>query len=318
MVEVNEQRRVPPEMAGERLDKAATHLFTEFSRTEMNRWIQAGELRVDGAQVKPRHKLVGGECLQLRATRQGVESWHEAEAIPLVIIHEDEDLLIVDKPAGLVVHPGAGNASGTLVNALLHHRPNLASLPRAGIVHRLDKDTSGVMAVAGSHRAHQALTAMIAEREVHRRYTCVAEGRMVAGRNVDEPIGRDPRVRTRQAVREDGKPAYTEFRVLERFAAHTLVQAVLGSGRTHQIRVHMQSIGYPLVGDRRYGARGILPPDSSPALIATLRGFARQALHAEHLALSHPVTDEWLEFSVDWPQDFAELAAALREDAAER
>ncbi len=306
---------VPPELAGQRLDKVAAQLFPDFSRTELTRWISAGSLRVDGVPAKPKVKLAGGERLELRAALEPREDWRSAEALPLNVLFEDDDVLVLDKPAGLVVHPGAGNASGTLVNALLHHRPALAALPRAGVVHRLDKDTSGVMVVAASPAAQRALTRQIAERAVHRCYVCLAEGRMVAGMNVDKPIGRDPHVRTRQAVRDDGKPAYTELRVLERLRAHTLVEAVLGTGRTHQIRVHMQSVGYPLVGDKRYGARGRVPPGAAPALIEALHGFGRQALHAWQLEFTHPVREtELLRFDAPLPDDFERLLTQLRDD----
>lgn len=318
MNEVSENNRVPVELAGQRLDKAAAHLFPDYSRTELNRWIGEGALLVDGAQAKPKQKLAGGENLTLNALPRVAEQWHAAEEIPLEILHEDSQIIVVNKPAGLVVHPGAGNMSGTLVNALLHYRPELKTLPRAGVVHRLDKETSGVMVVAADAVARKKLSGMISAREVHRQYVCVAEGRMVAGRNVDQPIGRDPNVRTRQAVREDGKPAYTEFRVIERFAGHTLVDAILGSGRTHQIRVHMQSIGYPLVGDKRYGARGRVPGEASRALIDVIRGFQRQALHAHTLELLHPKTEEWLSFSAPWPADLQNLVDALRVHEAER
>ncbi len=306
---------VPAEYAGERLDWIAAQLFSDYSRAQLTRWISSGELTVDGREVKPKTKLVGGEQLALVADAPLRESWDDAEALSLNLLFEDEHVLVINKPAGLVVHPGAGNPSGTLVNGLLHHRPELAHLPRAGVVHRLDKDTSGVMVVAASQPALQALTRMIANREFERIYVAVCEGRMVAGKDIDAPIGRDPHVRTRQAVREDGKPALTEVRVRERYRSHTLVEAKLHTGRTHQIRVHMQSIGYPLVGDRRYGARGKVPPGAEPALIERLHGFPRQALHAEELGFVHPVAEEWLEFVAPWPADFADLVEALRDDA---
>ena len=314
MTEIIQQFEVPLELAGQRLDKVAATLFEEFSRVELARWIAEGSLTLDGAVSKPRTRLLGGEVLRLTAQRSKRELWDEAQPMALDILYQDEHLLILNKPAGLVVHPGAGNAAGTLVNGLLNLRPELAQLPRAGVVHRLDKDTSGVMVVAASALAHKQLTRMIAEREFERRYRGICEGRMVAGQDVDAPIGRDPHVRTRQAVREDGKPAYTEFRVQQRFRAHTLVQAKLGTGRTHQIRVHLKSIGYPLVGDRRYGARGKLPQAAHPDLVQLIQGFPRQALHAHELGLTHPQTEEWLAFTAPVPEDMQHLLDALAAD----
>lgn len=308
---------VPREHAGQRLDRIAAQLFDDFSRAELARWINTGDLTVNGAALKPKSKLVGGETLTLRAEREVREAWQEAQPIGLDILFEDEHLLIINKPAGLVVHPGAGNPSGTLVNGLLHYRAELTRLPRAGVVHRLDKDTSGVMVVAASETAQLKLTRMIQRRELHRQYACVCEGRMVAGQDVDKPIGRDPRLRTRQAIRDDGKPAQTEFRIQQRFRAHTLIAAKLHTGRTHQIRVHLQSIGYPLVGDRRYGARGRLPPGATTELMSRVQQFSRQALHAWRLRFVHPFTAQELEFEAAWAEDFAALVDALRQDAAD-
>ena len=306
---------VPPGFAGERFDWIAAQLFADFSRAQLGRWITSGELTVDGAQLKPKTRLSGGEKLALHADMPLKESWDAAEALALDIVYEDESLIVINKPAGLVVHPGAGNFAGTLVNGLLHHRPELAHLARAGVVHRLDKDTSGAMVVAANPAAQLKMTRMIAAREFERTYVAVCEGRMVAGQDIDQPIGRDPKVRTRQAVRADGKPAQTSVRVRERYRSHTLIEARLHTGRTHQIRVHLQSIGYPLVGDRRYGARGRVPPGASAELIAALHGFARQALHAETLGFVHTEREEWLEFEAPWPEDFATLVDRLRDDA---
>ncbi len=314
MDRINEDKVVPADQAGERIDKAAATLFADYSRAELAKWISAGELTVDGRTVKPREKLHGGEELQLRAERIAKESWQEAQPMELDVLFEDEHLLVINKPAGLVVHPGAGNPSGTLVNGLLNFRPSLARLPRAGVVHRLDKDTSGVMVVAADELTQLRLSRMIQKRKISREYECVTEGRMVAGVDVDRPIGRDPRVRTRQAVREDGKPAQTQFRVLKRYRAHTLVQAKLQTGRTHQIRVHLQSIGYPLVGDRRYGARGKLPEGCEPEFIALMQSFARQALHARRLGFVHPINESEVSVEAPWPADFAALVAGLEDD----
>jgi 23S rRNA pseudouridine1911/1915/1917 synthase len=307
---------VPPELAGERADKVAAILLDEFSRALLTRWMSEGMLTVDGAMVKPKTRLVGGERLELDAQAEPVENWASAQPVDFTVLYEDEDLLVIDKPAGLVVHPGAGNPDGTLVNGLLEHRPALGPLPRAGIIHRLDKDTSGLLVVAASLQSHTRLVRDLQERAVERRYLAVSEGRMVAGRDIDTPIGRDPKSRLRQSVREDGKPALTRVRVHERFRKHTLIEAQLATGRTHQIRVHLSSIGYPLVGDRRYGARGVLPPGAAAELIECLRNFPRQALHAWVLGLNHPVSGERLEFSAPIPDDLIHLIELLRADQA--
>ena len=313
--EVIEQCEVRADQAGQRLDKAAAELLSDYSRAELSRWIQSGELTVDGEVRKPKSKVLGGERLDLRARREVREDWQRAEPIALKVLYEDDDLLVIDKPAGLVVHPGAGNAAGTLVNGLLHYRPALAMLPRAGVVHRLDKDTSGVMMVAASETVQLRLTRMIQARKVDRYYVAVCEGRMVGGMDIDRPIGRDPRSRLRQAVRDDGKPAVTEVRVLERYRSHTLIEAKLLTGRTHQIRVHMQSVGYPLVGDRRYGARGRVPPGADPELIELIHGFSRQALHARRLSFEHPASGALIEVEAELPADLTNLIEALRQDA---
>ena len=305
---------MPPELAGERVDKVAAILFDEFSRALLTRWLGEGALKVDGGQVKPKTKLIGGELLELDVLAEPVADWASGQSVEFDILHEDEDLLVIDKPAGVVVHPGAGNPDQTLVNGLLEHCPDLAHLPRAGIIHRLDKDTSGLLVVAASLKAHTRLVRDLQARKIERRYLAVCEGRMVAGRDIEAPIGRDPRNRTRQAIRDDGKPALTRVRVQERYRVHTLIEAQLATGRTHQIRVHLSSIGYPLVGDRRYGARGRLPPAADPSLIELLRGFPRQALHAWVLGLTHPGSGERLEFSAPLPDDLTGLIEALRAD----
>lgn len=307
---------MPPELAGERADKAAAILFDEFSRALLTRWMGEGALKVDGSVVKPKTRLMGGECLELDALAEPAENWASGQPIEFNVLYEDDDLLVVDKPAGIVVHPGAGNPDGTLVNGLLEHRPTLARLPRAGIIHRLDKDTSGLLVVAASLQAHTRLVRDLQDRNVERRYLAVCEGRMVAGRDIEAPIGRDPRHRTRQAVREDGKPALTRVRVQERYRVHTLIEAQLATGRTHQIRVHLSSVGYPLVGDRRYGARGRLPTAADSGLVERLRGFPRQALHAWVLGLNHPVSGEALEFVSPLPEDLTGLIESLRADEA--
>ncbi len=305
---------MPPELAGERADKVAAILFDEFSRALLTRWMGEGALTVDGAVVKPKTRLIGGECLALDAQAEAGEDWASGQPVDFEVLYEDEDLLVVDKPAGVVVHPGAGNPDGTLVNGLIEHRSALARLPRAGIIHRLDKDTSGLLVVAASLSAHTRLVRALQARDIERRYLAISEGRMVAGRDIDAPIGRDPRNRTRQAVREEGKPALTRVRVQERYRTHTLIEAQLSTGRTHQIRVHLSSVGYPLVGDRRYGARGRLPPGADAELIDQLRAFPRQALHAWMLGLNHPASGEPMEFVSPLPADLTGLIEALRTD----
>jgi 23S rRNA pseudouridine1911/1915/1917 synthase len=315
MDRIRREGRVPPELAGMRVDRAAAELFAEYSRALLARWILDGALRVDGQAVKPKARLLGGERLCLDARLEAREDWQAAEPVPFDVLYEDDHLLVIDKPAGLVVHPGAGNPRGTLVNGLLDRRPGLALLPRAGIVHRLDKDTSGLLLVAATVPAQHALSRMMSRREVSRRYLAVVEGRLVGGMDIDKPIGRDPGQRTRQAVRADGRPAQTLVRVLERYRAHTLVEATLATGRTHQIRVHLADAGYPLVGDGRYGARGRLPVQADTETVEILRAFQRQALHAWKLGFVHPMTVEALEFRVEPPADLADLIDVLQRDA---
>ncbi|MDP6374247.1 MAG: 23S rRNA pseudouridine(1911/1915/1917) synthase RluD [Pseudomonadales bacterium] len=306
---------VPAELAGQRTDRAAAVLFPDYSRSNLVRWLKDGGLTLDGARVKANHKVMGGEQLYLDVESGAEAAWDAAQTVEFSVLYEDDHLLVVDKPAHVVVHPGAGNPDHTLVNGLIAHREALKHLPRAGIVHRLDKDTSGVMVVAASLAAHRHLVDAIQNREVQRGYLAVAEGRMVSGLDIDRPIGRDPRQRTRQAVREDGKPALTHVRVQERFRVHTLIKAALATGRTHQIRVHLASIGHPLVGDRRYGARGLLPRGGSSAFVERVRAFPRQALHAHSLSFDHPASGKTLDFSAPVPDDLQGLIDALREDA---
>lgn len=317
MTSIRHEAAVPLSAAGRRFDQALAEMFPDYSRSRLSGWIKSGAAVLDGVQVPPRHLLRGGEQVQLRAELE-TEVSSSAEAIPLEIIHEDEHLLVLNKPAGLVVHPGAGNPAGTLLNGLLHHDPGLAELPRAGIVHRLDKDTSGLMVVARSLPALTALVEMLSRHDVERQYEAVVLGTMVAGGTVDAPLGRSMGDRLRQSVRdeEDGKRAVTHYRLRERFRTHTLVQCQLETGRTHQIRVHMAHVGHPLLGDPLYGGGLKLPKGAAPELITVLRGFRRQALHAEQLAFVHPVTAESLSFSVERPADQLALIEALRADLA--
>jgi 23S rRNA pseudouridine1911/1915/1917 synthase len=269
---------------------------------------------VDDLELRPKDKVAGGERVRLRAVVEPDERVLP-EPIALAIVHEDDHVLVIDKPAGLVVHPGAGNPAGTLQNALLHHRPALAALPRAGIVHRLDKDTSGLMVVAATLEAHADLVRQLDERSVRREYQAVCQGVLTAGGTVDAPIGRHRTDRLRMAVREDGRPARTHYRVIERFRAHTHLLARLETGRTHQIRVHLAYLRHPLVGDPVYGGRLRLPPGDNEALAEALRGFRRQALHAARLAFEHPASRGLVSFESSLPPDFEDLLAALRADA---
>jgi 23S rRNA pseudouridine1911/1915/1917 synthase len=317
MTTISHEAIVPLSAAGRRFDQALAEMFPDYSRSRLTAGVKAGAVTLDGAPAAPRHLLRGGEKVQLEAELE-TEVTSAPEAIALDIVYEDPHLLVIDKPVGLVVHPGAGNPAGTVLNALLHHDPKLAELPRGGIVHRLDKDTSGLMVVAKTLATHTALVEMLSKHEVARQYEAIVLGTIIAGGTIDAPIGRHMGDRLRQAVRdeEDGKRAVTHYRLRERFRAHTLVQCNLETGRTHQIRVHLSHIGHPLVGDPLYGGGLKLPKRATPELVAALRGFRRQALHAERLAFEHPVTGESLSFEAPRPADMNALMAALREDLA--
>jgi 23S rRNA pseudouridine1911/1915/1917 synthase len=305
---------VPVSAAGERLDKVLADLFPEYSRSRLSAWIKAGEVHVDGRTARPRDAVHGGERIELAATVE-IATTSAPQSIALSVLYEDEDLLVIDKPAGLVVHPGAGNPNGTLVNALLHRDPALAQLPRAGIVHRLDKETSGALIVARSLRAHAALVEQLAARDIHRQYEAVVNGVLVAGGTVDAPLERHPGDRLKRAVVENGKPAVTHYRVRERFRGHTHVECVLETGRTHQIRVHMAHVRHPLIGDPLYGGGPRLPKGATQHLITTLRAFRRQALHAERIEFAHPVSGATVAVQSPRPADLDALLAALRDDA---
>lgn len=305
---------VPPELAGRRLDQALAAMFGDYSRARLQAWIRAGRVQVNDRTLRARDRVQGGDRIRLEPEAERETRWLP-QALPLDIVHEDEDLIVVNKPPGLVVHPAAGNPDGTLVNALLHHAPELECLPRAGIIHRLDKDTSGLLVVARTPRAHTALVRQLQAREVLREYRAVVCGVMPAGGTVEAPVGRHPVHRTRMAVTGGGRGAVTHYRVLERFRAHTLVSLRLETGRTHQIRVHLAHIRYPVTGDPVYGGRLRLPPQATPELAAVLRGFRRQALHAARLGLAHPAGGRFLEWSAPLPGDMAALVAALRADA---
>ncbi len=301
--------------AGARLDQVAGELLPDYSRARLQKWIREGALRIDGRRVKPSQRLSGGEQLVLKAELE-LEGEVTAQDLPLDIIYEDDDLLVLDKPAGLVVHPAAGHPDGTLQNALLFHRPSLETLPRAGIVHRLDKDTTGVMVVAGSLRAHTSLVSQLQDRSMSRVYECIVQGEVKGPGTMDAPIGRHPRDRIRMAVVDDGKPAVSHYRVLESFEQYTHVEVSLESGRTHQIRVHMQHLGYPLVADPLYGTRPgpVLKPDAR--LQDAFAELGRQALHARTLRLKHPEGSGLRRFDAPLPADLQAVLAVLREEAA--
>lgn len=306
--------KVPLAMGQQRLDRVAAELFADHSRSRIQQWIREGQLRVDGRARKPRDKLIGGETLTLEAVLEASERW-EAEPVDLDVVHADDQIIVLDKPAGLVVHPGAGTPGGTLLNGLLYHFPELAAMPRAGIVHRLDKDTSGLMVVARSFQAHTALVGQLQARTMGREYEAVASGVLTGGGTVDEPIGRHPTQRVRMAVSPVGKEAITHYRVLERFRNHSLVRCKLATGRTHQIRVHLAHIGHPLVGDPLYAGRNRLPKGVRPQVAEALRHFSRQALHAARLELQHPASGESMAWRSELPDDIIDLLALLEADA---
>ena len=304
---------VPFELGGQRLDQVAAQLFSDHSRSRLSAWIKDGLLTVDGAVLRPRDTVHAGAVLELSAEQQAQGEW-VAQDIPLDIVFEDEHILVLNKPAGLVVHPAAGHADGTLLNALLHHVPDLINVPRAGIVHRLDKDTTGLMVVAKTLEAHTKLVAQLQARSVSRIYEAIVIGVITSGGTIDAPIGRHGVQRQKMAVVDAGKVAVSHYRVLERFRAHTHTRVKLETGRTHQIRVHMSHIGYPLVGDPVYSGRFRIPPAANPTLVQTLREFPRQALHARFLELDHPVTGERLKWESPLTDDFVWLLTLLQQD----
>jgi 23S rRNA pseudouridine1911/1915/1917 synthase len=311
---VERRAEVPDELGGERLDQVAARLFPDYSRSRLQAWIRGGELQVDGESRRPRDKVWAGATLTIDARLEQAVGW-APQPLDLAIVHEDDSILVIDKPAGRVVHPAAGHAGGTLVNALLAHAPELARVPRGGIVHRLDKETSGVMVVARTPAAHHHLVAQLQARTVKREYCAVCVGALTGGGTVDLPIGRHPRQRKKMAVLEaGGKPAVTHFRIVERFAHYTHLAVTLETGRTHQIRVHMAHRRNPLVGDPLYGGRPRIPKGASEALIRALRNFPRQALHARVLGLIHPASGETLQFETPVPEDIAGLLAVLRRE----
>jgi len=307
---VRHQGEVGPEHAGWRIDQVAAAVWPDYSRSRLAAWIRAGQLKVDGREVKPNYHVSTGEELVLEARLEAHSTNPEPEAMRLTILLDDPELLVIEKPAGMVVHPGSGNREGTLVNGLLHFDPALEALPRAGLVHRLDKDTTGCLVVARTLRAHSNLVAALKRREIHRHYRALVWGRVIAGGHVDAPLGRHAVDRRRQVVRADGRRAVTHYRINRHLAGSTLLDLQLETGRTHQIRVHMQHIGFPLAGDRFYGRRGI-PSGLSDTQRSAWRAFPRQALHAVRLQLKHPISGAPITVSAPMPADMESLIRVL-------
>lgn len=304
---------ISPEYHGQRVDVVLAQIFPDFSRSQLSQWLKEGTIRINQcATYQPKDKIKGGEYVQLHWTPTQ-DTWAQAEDIPLDINYEDDDILIINKPAGLVVHPGSGNREHTLVNALLHHAPSLSQLPRAGIVHRLDKDTTGLLMVAKTLISHTDLVRQLQARTIQRTYLALVQGAMTGSGVIETYYGRDPRHRVKMAVREIGKEAITYYRIQQSFSFATLLEVQLKTGRTHQIRVHMAHLRHPLVGDTLYGAKAKLPAGLSPALREVFLNFPRQALHAQRLALKHPRTGEECAFIAEIPADLANLLAAIKQ-----
>ncbi|AWB58330.1 23S rRNA pseudouridine(1911/1915/1917) synthase RluD [Colwellia sp. Arc7-D] len=315
MAEIIQHRDTVPESClGKRFDQTLAEMFPDYSRSRLKEWILAGHVTVDDVVVDvPREKMFGGELVAIN-TEVESEVRFKAQDLPLNIVYEDDDILVINKPAGFVVHPGAGNPDGTVLNALLHHCPQLDVVPRAGIVHRLDKDTTGLMVVAKTIAAQTNLVESLQAREITREYEAIASGIMTAGGLVDEPIGRHSTKRTHMAVTFSGRPSVTHYRVMEKFRLHTRLRLRLETGRTHQIRVHMAHITHPLVGDPVYGGRPRPPKNASEELREMLRQFKRQALHAAMLSLYHPISGVQMTWHADVPDDMVALAEMLRTD----
>jgi 23S rRNA pseudouridine1911/1915/1917 synthase len=311
-------RRIPRAQAGQRLDRALAELFPEYSRTRLQDWLKAGHLQVEGMSPAPRTRVAGGESVLLDAsiaTAPDPTVDATPQAVDFRIVHADEAIFVVDKPAGLVVHPAAGHRGGTLQNGLLHYDPALAAVPRAGIVHRLDKDTTGLMVIARTLAAHNRLVTQLHDRAILREYQAIVAGVPVAGGTIDAPIGRHPRDRQRQAVvRSGGKSAITHYRVERKYRAHAHARCRLESGRTHQIRVHLAHAGLPIVGDPMYGGRPRWPKKPAPALRRALEAMRRQALHAGRLELAHPEDGRWLAWEAPLPDDFQAVLDGLAAD----
>ena len=307
---ISQRAQVAQDQAGRRIDQVAARLFPDYSRAMLQTWMKTGELTINGERCKPKDMARAGAWLVLETKLHSADCW-SAEEIPLSIVHEDEDLLVINKQAGLVVHPAAGHRSGTLANGLLHHCPALEYLPRAGVVHRLDKDTTGLMVVAKNLKSHHALIKQLHSRSVSRRYEAVVQGVMTAGGTVSAPLARHPVQRIKRAVSPNGQEAITHYRVVSRYSAHTHIRVDLETGRTHQIRVHMAHLKYPIVGDPLYGGRFRVPPNCGLALSSLLEKFRRQALHASELKLVHPTSKLECRWKTPLPDDFVALLNLL-------
>lgn len=304
---------VADEWSGERVDQALAKLFPDYSRSRLQTWLKGGQILIDGEVKRAKDKVLGGESVELKVVLSSENVW-EAENIPLDIVYEDEHLLVINKPANMVVHPAAGNFNGTMLNALLHHAPELEAIPRAGIVHRLDKETSGLLVVARTLTSQKLLVEQLQARTFLREYDAIIRGSVTAGSTINQRIGRHPINRKRMAVNDKGKTAITHYRVNERYRLHTKLTVKLETGRTHQIRVHMAYINHPLLGDPVYGGRFRIPAASDDDFVEALKSFKRQALHARHLGLIHPATNEFIEWEVEVPQDMIDLQNVLRLD----
>lgn len=317
MPQITLSAEVQPEQMGQRLDQTLAELFPEYSRSRLKTWIEADLVKLNDRITNiPREKVLGGEKIEITVEVED-ETRFEPENIPLNIVYEDDDIIVINKPKDLVVHPGAGNPNGTVLNALLYHYPPIAEVPRAGIVHRLDKDTTGLMVVAKTIPAQTKLVRDLQKRKITREYEAVASGIMTKGGTVDQPMARHATKRTLMAVHPMGKPAITHYRIMENYRNCTRLRLRLETGRTHQIRVHMAHIAHPLLGDQTYGGRPRPPKNASEDFMEVLRNFKRQALHAVMLRLSHPITGEMMEWYAPLPDDFVELLNALKADYLE-
>ncbi|NNE36739.1 MAG: 23S rRNA pseudouridine(1911/1915/1917) synthase RluD [Gammaproteobacteria bacterium] len=316
MEKIDRTIQIPESCQGMRLDQALANLLPDYSRSRLQSWIKAGFIKVNDCQMSQREKLSGGELIHIHIHSDADEISSGGQNIPLEIIYEDKDVIIINKPAGLIVHPGAGNPDNTLYNALLYHYPDLDTVPRAGIIQRLDKDTSGIMVIARSLIAHTYLVRDLQERKINREYQAIIHGSLTAGRTIDAPIGRHPVKRTRMAVVNSGKPAITHVRVLTRFNGITHVLAKLETGRTHQIRVHMAHIHHPVVGDPIYGGRARHAKDLNRETIDSLNDFPRQALHAWRLQLIHPQSSQQMTWTADLPEDMNSLLSLLKNECS--
>ena len=303
---------IPERMTGQRLDVALSEMLPDYSRSKITAWIKSGEALINHKPFKPKDKVIGSEMVELTISQKQNNDW-AGEDIPLNVVFEDEDIIVLNKAVGLVTHPGAGNWSGTLANALLHYEPKLATLDRAGIVHRLDKNTSGLMVVAKNEKSQKYLVEQLQTHSVSREYSAIVYGHMVAGGTIDEAIGRDTKDRVKQAVSSHGKEAVTHYRVIDRYQNHTHVKAILETGRTHQIRVHLSHIGYPLIGDPMYGGKVRFPKKADEVLKEALVSFKRQALHARKLTLTHPISGKLMSWKAPLPEDMSALLDVLND-----